>query len=90
LYQHASPRFGNWEALAIHAIWTLPDDDADFATRWRLIKSGFSRRLPRDERISASRTAKGERGIWQRRYREHTLRDADDSARHLDTFTSIR
>src|ERR1700730_9014322 len=26
----------------LHAIWTLPDGDADLATRWRLIKSGFS------------------------------------------------
>jgi putative transposase len=36
------------------------------------------------ERISASRVAKGERGIWQRRYWEHTLGDEDDFARHLD------
>jgi REP-associated tyrosine transposase len=39
----------------LHAIWTLPDGDADFATRWRVIKSGFSHGLPRAERISASR-----------------------------------
>ena len=39
---------------------------------------------PGGERISASRAAKGERGIWQRRYWEHTLRDEDDFARHLD------
>jgi putative transposase len=68
----------------LHAIWTLPDGDADFATRWRLIKSGFSHRLPGGERVSASRAAKGERGIWQRRYWEHMLRDEDDFARHLD------
>jgi REP element-mobilizing transposase RayT len=29
----------------LHAVWTLPEGDADFATRWRLIKSAFSRRL---------------------------------------------
>jgi putative transposase len=68
----------------LHAIWTLPDGDADFALRWRLIKSTFSRALPRDERISASRITKGERGIWQRRYWEHTLRDERDFARHAD------
>ena len=68
----------------LHAIWTLPNGDADFATRWRLIKSAFSRGLPRGERISASRAAKDERGIWQRRYWEHTLRDEDDFVRHLD------
>src|SRR5271166_2833650 len=49
----------------LHMIWTLPEDDADFALRWRLIKSGFSHALPRGERSSASRAAKGERGIWQ-------------------------
>jgi putative transposase len=68
----------------LHAIWTLPDGDADFATCWRLIKSGFSHALPRGERISASRAAKGERGIWQRRYLEHALRGEDDFVRHLD------
>jgi putative transposase len=47
----------------LYAIWTLPDGDADFATRWRLIKSGFSHALPGGERISSSRSAKGERGI---------------------------
>ena len=28
----------------LHCIWTLPAKDADFSTRWRLIKSWFSRR----------------------------------------------
>jgi putative transposase len=63
---------------------TLPYGDADLATRWRLIKSGFSHGLPGGEPISASRAAKGERGTWQRRYWEHTLREADNFARHLD------
>jgi putative transposase len=52
----------------LHTIWTLPEADADFALRWRLIKSTFSRALPRGERISRSRSERGERGIWQRRY----------------------
>lgn len=68
----------------LHAIWTLPPNDSDFAVRWRLIKSAFSRALPVGERISVSRAAKGERGIWQRRYWEHTLRDETDFARHVD------
>jgi putative transposase len=68
----------------LHAVWTLPDGDADFAMRWRLIKSTFSRNLATDEAISTSRLAKGERGIWQRRYWEHTIRDEDDLARHID------
>ena len=68
----------------LHAIWTLPEGDADFALRWRLIKGAFSRALPGDERISASRASKAERGIWQRRYWEHTLRDENDFERHFD------
>ncbi|QQO32026.1 transposase [Bradyrhizobium diazoefficiens] len=68
----------------LHTVWTLPEGDADFATRWQLIKSAFSRRLARNERMSRSRAAKGERGIWQRRYWEHTIRDEIDFARHVD------
>ena len=68
----------------LHAIWSLPENDSDYATRWRLIKSGFSRALPARERISESRSGKGERGIWQHRYWEHTLRDERDVARHMD------
>jgi putative transposase len=68
----------------LHAVWTLPEGDADFALRWRLIKSAFSRALPGSEHVSPSRAERGERGIWQRRYWEHTLRDENDYARHVD------
>ena len=68
----------------LHAIWTMPQEDSDFAMRWMLIKAGFSRRLPHDERISASRVRKRKRGIWQRRYWEHVIRDEDDFTRHVD------
>jgi putative transposase len=68
----------------LHAVWTLPEGDADFALRWILIKSAFSRALPGGEQVSRSRVAKGERGIWQRRYWEHTLRNEDDFVRHVD------
>jgi putative transposase len=68
----------------LHAIWTLPEGDADFALRWRLIKTVFSRALPRGELLSKSRAGKGERSIWQRRYWEHTLRDEGDFSRHVD------
>ncbi len=68
----------------LHAVWTLPDGDGDFALRWRLIKTVFSRAIPRTERLSSSREAKGERGIWQRRYWEHTIREEADFSRHVD------
>ncbi|MGY0562569.1 MAG: transposase [Paraglaciecola chathamensis] len=27
----------------IHCIWTLPDGDADFSNRWKMIKTYFSK-----------------------------------------------
>jgi len=68
----------------IHAIWTLPTDDNDYSTRWGLIKSGFSRQMPKIERINKSRVKKGERGIWQRRYWEHLIRDEQDYEKHVN------
>jgi putative transposase len=68
----------------LHALWTLPVGDRDYPTRWMLIKSGFSRQLPRGERRNMSRQAKGERGIWQRRFWEHLIRDEGDFKRHAD------
>src|SRR3954462_6042793 len=68
----------------LHTVWTLPEGDADFSTRWRLIKTAFTRSLAAGESVSGSRTAKGERGIWQRRYWEHTIRDEKDFERHID------
>ncbi|MGQ0619809.1 MAG: REP-associated tyrosine transposase [Panacagrimonas sp.] len=68
----------------LHCIWTLPPDDADFSTRWRLIKSRFARSLPAGERLSDRRLAKKERGIWQRRFWEHVIRDERDFRHHVD------
>jgi len=68
----------------LHAIWTLPKNDKDFSTRWMLIKSGFSRRLPAGEQRNKSRAGKGERGVWQRRFWEHWIRDEKDYERHVD------
>lgn len=68
----------------LHAIWMLPENDKDFSTRWMLIKSGFSRRLLFGERRNRSRISKGERGIWQRRFWEHLIRDETDYERHVD------
>ncbi len=67
----------------IHAIWALPEGDGDFSTRWSLIKSGFSRSLEPKPR-SASKVGKREKGIWQRRYWEHAIRDDADLERHID------
>ena len=68
----------------LHAIWTLPEREPGYALRWRLIKATFSRALRRGEKVSLSRSRKRERGVWQRRYWEHMIRDEDDFARHAD------
>src|SRR6516164_1853835 len=68
----------------LHAIWSLPQGDTNFPLRWNLIKSGFSRGLPADTQRSSSKIARREKGIWQRRYWEHTIRDDADLARHVD------
>ena len=68
----------------LHCVMTLPAGDADYPMRWTLIKAGFSRRIPKTERRNSSRIDKGERGIWQRRYWEHMIRDQHDYARHVD------
>ncbi|WP_198263426.1 REP-associated tyrosine transposase [sulfur-oxidizing endosymbiont of Gigantopelta aegis] len=68
----------------LHCIWTLPEGDADFKTRWGLIKANFSRQIPSGEKCSQSRIKRGERGIWQRRYWEHLLRDEVDFQHHVD------
>ncbi|HEX6708129.1 MAG TPA: transposase [Albitalea sp.] len=65
----------------LHTIWTLPD--SDYPTRWYAIKSRFTQAV-REAGEPARRSAKGEFDLWQRRYWEHTLRDDDDVARHMD------
>ena len=67
----------------LHAVWTLPEGDSDFSTRWRLIKAQFSRAVPLVGRASQSRLDRRERGIWQRRFWEHAIRDDNDYQRHV-------
>jgi putative transposase len=68
----------------MHAVWTLPADDSDYSGRWRAIKIAFAKALPKTERLSPARMAKGERGIWRRRFWEHTIRNDEDYAAHVD------
>jgi len=75
-------RIDAWVVLPdhLHAVWTLPPCDADYAGRWRAINKA----LPKTERLSAVRVKKGERGLWQRRFWAHTIRDDRDYAAHID------
>jgi len=68
----------------MHCIWTLPDADADFSKRWQTIKTTFSKSLPAVEALSSARARRGERGLWQRRFWEYTIRDERDYAAHMD------
>jgi putative transposase len=68
----------------LHAIWNLPRGDCDFSTRWRLIKGRFAKALLKRERLNAVRVARNERGIWQRRFWEHLIRDEAEYARHVE------
>ena len=67
----------------MHAIWRLPKNDAAFGLRWGIIKRAFSKDLaPRNR--SASKINKRDKGIWQRRFWEHQIRDDMDLERHVD------
>jgi putative transposase len=79
-------RIHGWVVLPehMHCVLEFPEDDVDFATRWRLIKMGFSKALPKTERLSKVRVNRGERGIWQRRFWEHLIRDDADFKAHMD------
>lgn len=67
----------------IHLLITLPELDDNYAARVSMFKSAFSRQIPRDEPISTSRDSKRERGIWQRRFFEHRIRDEFDFETHM-------
>ena len=72
----------------LHILWQLPRGDADYSTRWRRIKSLFTRGWLQaggsSDGISKSRRDRNEQGVWQRRFFEHTCRDDDDLKRCVD------
>jgi len=72
----------------LHAIWTLPPGDANFALRWQQIKRHVTlrcgARLHQAAWMSESKTRHRESTLWQRRYWEHRIRDETDFERHMD------
>jgi putative transposase len=68
----------------MHCVMELPEGDADFAKRWMLIKMLFSRGIPKNENRTKVRIKRRERGIWQRRYWEHLIKDEKDYQAHMD------
>lgn len=67
----------------LHCIWQLPEHDADYSGRWRLIKARFAAAL-RHRGVTLGPRIGSDYGVWQRRFWEHTLRDEDDLRRHAD------
>lgn len=66
----------------LHAVWTMPDGDANFSSAWSLIKARFSRALAK-QNASLVPNALGEHSIWQRRFWEHTIRNERDLENHI-------
>ncbi len=67
----------------LHTLWKLPEGDKDFSRRWMVIKRKFSSGLPCGT-VNASKAKKREKGIWQRRFWEHYIRNEEDWRRHVD------
>ena len=67
----------------LHTIWRLPDGDHDYSRRWMVLKRKFSAGFS-SAKLTESQEMKREKGIWQRRYWEHTIRDEEDWRRHMD------
>ena len=70
----------------IHILITLAEESDNYAVIISSLKTHFSRQIAKsdDETINQSRIKKRERGIWQRRFWEHRIRDELDYQRHMD------
>jgi putative transposase len=67
----------------IHTIWQLPDNDHAYATRWRIIKSKFTKSLL-NKNIVINKDRHGLYNLWQRRFWEHVIRDEQDYINHVN------
>lgn len=72
----------------LHTVWALPRGDAAYSLRWAWIKKEFSKAWlsggGAEEAVSSSRRRNRRRGVWQRRFWEHSIEDVDDLERHYD------
>ena len=80
----------------LHCIWSLPEDDANFSIRWKLIKQCVSRSCPSlnliPDRHDAVKNKRRESTIWQRRFWEHRIHTEKDFRHHMDYihFNSVK
>ena len=72
----------------LHTVWALPAGDTDYSRRWSWIKGEFTRRWlalgGAEATRRATREREGRRGVWQRRFWEHSIRDEHDLETHCD------
>ncbi len=72
----------------LHCIWTLPDEDDDYSSRWARIKRLFVESWGAaggdEAAISRARLRRHECGIWQKRFWEHRIRNDRDMIRHVN------
>lgn len=73
----------------MHLILNL-DDSSDYSSIISLIKTNFSKNIDEHElsnikeKLTESKIKKREKGVWQRRFIEHTIRDDKDLYNHLN------
>ena len=70
----------------LHSIWTLPEGDEDYSTRWWLIKTWFTKHCDKSmlKMPNQARKRKQQQEIWQHRYWEHVIRDETYYQHHID------
>ena len=72
----------------LHAIWRLPRGDDAFSMRWGWIKLEFTRRWlsngGSEGPTSDGQLRERRRGVWQRRFWEHTVRNELDYQTRFD------
>jgi putative transposase len=71
----------------LHLLCTLPQNDLDYSGRVAAVKAYFTRSyltFGGKEQRSPSRITHRRRGVWQRKFWEHTIKDQNDFNRHMD------
>ncbi len=72
----------------LHALWTLPENDAAYSKRWGWIKKTFTQCWLESGHLAAevseSKILRRRLGIWQVRFWEHQIRNEKDMEAHLN------
>jgi putative transposase len=72
----------------LHTVWSLPPGDCDFSIRLKKVKELFTKRYlvagGQEGQRTPSQKHRGQRGVWQPRFWEHTVRDEADLAHCVD------